>query len=199
MVIDRHSRMVGWLKVALPLAALAVLATLFLLADRVDPDAALPYAEVDVEDRAREPRMTAPSYAGTTSDGASLMLTAREARPRTADAPARASDMLLELTTPDGGLTELRAATAVIDQTARQMVLSGGVSVSTGTGYRLETAEITARLDRSGLESQSEVTASGPAGDLRAGGMTLGQDNQTPGGYLLVFNEGVRLVYLPGG
>jgi lipopolysaccharide export system protein LptC len=29
--------------------------------------------------------------------------------------------------------------------------------------------------------------------------MTLGQDNRTPGGYLLVFNGGVRLVYLPGG
>ena len=46
--------------------ALALLATLFLLADRIDPDDALPYAEVDVEDRAREPRMTAPTYAGIT-------------------------------------------------------------------------------------------------------------------------------------
>ena len=61
MVADRHTQVVGWLKVALPLLALAVLATLFLLSDRIDPDAALPYAEVDVAERAREPRMTAPS------------------------------------------------------------------------------------------------------------------------------------------
>jgi lipopolysaccharide export system protein LptC len=45
---DAHTRVVGWLKVALPLIALALLATLFLLADRIDPDDALPYAEVDV-------------------------------------------------------------------------------------------------------------------------------------------------------
>ncbi len=199
MAADRHTRVVGLLKLALPLLALAVLATLFLLADQIDPEAALPYAEVDVEDRAREPRMTAPSYAGMTSDGASLMLTAQEARPETAEAPARASDMVLELTTPDGGLTRLHAAVAVIDQAARQVVLSGGVTVSTDTGYRLETARITAQLDRSGLESRDQVTATGPAGDLQAGGMTLGQDNRTPGAYVLVFNRGVRLVYQPGG
>ena len=29
--------------------------------------------------------------------------------------------------------------------------------------------------------------------------MTLSQDNQTPGDYLLIFNKGVRLVYLPSG
>lgn len=199
MAVDRHTRVVGWLKVALPLTALAVLATLFLLSDRIDPDAALPYAEFDIEDRAREPRMTAPSYAGTTSDGASLVLKAETARPAAPDAPARAQELLLELATPDGGRTEVRAAAAEIDQDRRKLVLSGGVTISTGTGYRMETAEVLAHMDRSGLESTGEVTATGPAGDLRAGGMTISQDNRTAGAYVLVFNRGVRLVYRPGG
>ena len=196
---DAHTRIVGWLKVALPLLALAILSTLFLVADRIDPEDALPYAEVDVEDRAREPRMTAPSYAGTTSDGAALTLTAEEARPGTQDSPAKARGLRLDLTTPDGATTELRAATAVMDQAARLLVLSGGVTVTTGTGYRLETPEVAARLDRTGLESRGEVTATGPVGQIRADGMRLDQDNQTPGAYLLVFNGGVRLVYRPGG
>ena len=84
---DRHTRVVGWLKVALPPAALAILSTLFLVARRIDPEAALPYAEVDVEDLAREPRMTAPTYAGLTSDGAALTLSAKEARPVAEGAP----------------------------------------------------------------------------------------------------------------
>ena len=58
--IDRHTRVVGWLKLALPLAALVILSTLFLVADRIDPEDALPYAKVDVEGLARAPRMTAP-------------------------------------------------------------------------------------------------------------------------------------------
>ncbi|MDX5349272.1 MAG: LPS export ABC transporter periplasmic protein LptC [Paracoccaceae bacterium] len=196
---DTHTRVVGWLKVILPLAALAILSTLFLVADRIDPDDALPYAEVDVEDLAREPRMTAPSYAGTTSDGASVTLTAEEARPEAAEKPAEARGLRLELDTPDGARTELRAATAVVDDATRQVVLSGGVNVTTSSGYVLETPEVAARLDRSGLESRGEVRAKGPAGEIVAGGMTLGQDNRTPGTYLLVFTQGVRLVYLPGG
>lgn len=191
--------MVGWLKVALPLLALGVLATLFLLSDRIDPEAALPYAEVDVEDLAREPRMTAPTYAGTTSDGASLTLTADEARPAAAGVPAEAKVLVLELATPDGGRTELRAAEARVDQAERQMILSGGVLVSTDTGYQLETPEVLALMDRSGLESRGAVTATGPAGDIQAGGMVLVQDKLTPGAYVLVFNQGVRLVYRPGG
>lgn len=189
----------GWLKVALPLLALALLATLFLLSDQIDPEDALPYAEVDVVERAREPRMTAPSYAGITSDGASLTLTADEARPAAADAPAVAQRVLLKLETPDGSRTEVQAAAAEIDRSAQRMILSGGVTVTTDTGYRLDTAEVLARLDRSGLESRDAVTATGPVGDIEAGGMVLTQDLRTPGSYVLVFNRGVRLVYRPGG
>jgi lipopolysaccharide export system protein LptC len=196
--IDTHTRVVGWLKVALPLVALAILSTLFLVADRIDPDAALPYAEVDVESLAREPRMTAPSYAGTTADGAALTLTAEEARPGAAGSPAEALGLRMDLATPDGGLTELRAAAARLDQAAGQILLSGGVTVSTSTGYRVETEAVTAALDRTGLQSGGAVTATGPAGELRADQMVIRQDNQTPGAYVLVFNGGVRLVYRPG-
>ena len=196
---DRHTRVVSWLKVALPLAALAILSTLFLVARRIDPEAALPYAEVDVEDLAREPRMTAPTYAGTTSDGAALTLSADEARPSSDGAPAEAAALRLNLATPDGARTDLVAAEARMDPVAREVVLSGGVVVTTSSGYRLETAEMAARLDRTGLESRAPVTATGPAGDIRADRMVLSQEAQTPGAYVLVFNGGVRLVYQPGG
>lgn len=196
---DTHTRVVGWLKVALPLAALAILSTLFLVARQIDPEAALPYAEVDVRDLAREPRMTAPTYAGTTSDGATLTLRAREARPASEASEAAATELRLELATPDGAQTELAAARARMDSASQQIVLAGSVTVTTSSGYRLETEEIVARLDRTGLESRAPVTATGPAGEIRADAMVLRQDIQTPGAYVLVFNGGVRLVYRPGG
>ena len=197
--VDRHTRLVGWLKVILPLTALAILSTLFLVAHRVDPEAALPYAEVDVEDLAREPRMTAPTYAGTTEDGAALTLSASEARPAAEGTPAKAAGLRLELATPDGGRTELLAAEAVMDDATRQVLMSGGVTLTTSSGYRLETAEVAAKLDRTGLDSHAPVVATGPAGEIRADGMSLRQDNRTPGAYVLVFKGSVRLVYQPGG
>ena len=196
--VDRHTRVVAWLKVALPLTALAILSTLFLVARRIDPEAALPYAEVDVEDLAREPRMTAPTYAGTTSDGSALTLSADEARPASEGSAARAAGLRLDLATPDGGKTELLAAEARMDDTAQELVLSGGVTLETSTGYRLETAEVAARLDRTGLESRAPVKATGPAGEITAEGLVLGQDNRTPGAYVLVFKGNVRLIYQPG-
>jgi lipopolysaccharide export system protein LptC len=196
--IDRHTRMVGWLKLVLPLAALAVLSTLFLLADRIDPEAALPYAEVDVEDLAEKPRMTAPTYAGTTSDGSALTLSAVEARQAVDGAPAEALGLKMVLTTPDGGTANLQAGTGTIDDATQEIVLEGGVTLDSSTGYRLETATLRARLDRTGLQSGASVVATGPVGRIEAGGMSLGQDNRTPGAYLMVFNGGVRLVYQPG-
>ena len=194
---DAHTRIVTWLKIALPLAALAILSTLFLVADQIDPDEALPYAEVDVEDLAREPRMALPSYSGTTTDGAALPLTAGAAMPATADRPAQALEVQLELATPDGAVTGLHAASAVLDPEGRQVTLSGGVTLTNSQGYRLETGAVVARLDRSGLEARTEVKATSPAGTFVAGGMSLREDNQTPGAYLMVFIDGVRLVYLP--
>ncbi len=195
----RHTRVVGWLKVILPLTALAILSTLFLVARRIDPEAALPYAEVDVEDLAREPRMTAPTYAGLTSDGAALTLSAEEARPSADGSPAKAVGLRLTLATPDGAQTELVAASAAMDEAAREVLLSGGVVFTTSSGYRMETAEVAAKLDRTGLESRAPVVAAGPPGDIRADRMALSQDNRTPGAYVLVFKGNVRLVYQPGG
>jgi lipopolysaccharide export system protein LptC len=197
--IDTHSRVVAWLKVTLPLAALAILATLFLLADKIDPEAALPYAEVDVEDRIREPRMTAPTYAGTTDDGGSLSLTASEVRPATEKANAGAKSVVAVLETPDGSRSDMMAKTAVLDKASQKMLLSGDVEITTSTGYRIVTDALSVNMDRSGLESTAPVKATGPPGNLVADKMTLSEDVRTPGAYLLVFKGGVRLIYQPGG
>ena len=106
--LDGWSRAVGWLKVVLPLTALALLSTLFLVSKRIDPEAAIPYADVDVEARMKEPRITKPAYAGTTTDGSALVMQASEARPATTPgAPSTAADITARLTTPDGKRTGL--------------------------------------------------------------------------------------------
>ena len=196
---DLHSRMVGWLKVALPLAALALLSTLFLLSDRIDPTDAIPYAEVDVEDLANDPRMSAPAYAGTTEDGAGITLSAASVRPGAGDSGASAEGVTAQVETPDGQKIDIAAAAAALDETAGRLDLTGGVTLETARGYRLETAGITAALDRTHVASTAPVTVTAPMGDIRAEGFTLTQDPADPGAYLLVFKGGVRLLYQPGG
>ena len=192
-----HSRLVVWLKILLPLAALAILSTLFLVSNSVAPEDAIPYTEADVAARIREPRLTDASYAGMTSDGAALTLkaaTARPGSPGSADA-ASARGLSGALETPDGGWTRMQAAAVRLDEAAHLMVLTGGVTLSNSTGYAVTLTGLDVALDRTGLFSTGgPVTAIGPAGKITAGAMEL-----TPGtsGYLLVFKSGVRLLYQP--
>ncbi|WP_103335227.1 LPS export ABC transporter periplasmic protein LptC [Pseudotabrizicola formosa] len=198
MDADFHTRLIGWLKVILPLAALALLSTLFLVARTINPDDALPYAEVDVEDRLREPRMTAPTYAGLTSDGAALSVSADDARPVAADGSgASASALTGLLETPDGGTTRLVAGAGRLDPAARQVLLSGGVTVSSSSGWTVVGDRLTAAMDTTDIALPDPVTATGPAGVVTADTMRLTQDARHTGAYVLVFNGTVKLIYTP--
>lgn len=192
---NAYSRLVAWLKILLPLAALAVLATLFLFQRRIDPARAIPLAAVDVEALARGARIGGPTYAGVTADGTAVTLTAATATPDAAD-PRRVTAEGIEamIETPGGGLAEVRAAEGRIDGVAGRLTLSGGVEIVTSTGYRLTTSALAADLTRTHVEGGAGVEAEGPPGRIAAGGFTLAEG---PGGYELVFTGGVKLLYDP--
>lgn len=192
-----HSRLVGFLKIVLPLIALMILSTLFLFPRPIDLEDAIPYADVDVAERVREPRMTLPGYAGMTDDGSELVLTADEARPGQGETGPSAYGLAGTLTLPDGQSVSLTAKTALMRQEDRRIVLEGGIVLSTSDGYSIRTAGIIANLDRTGLESTAPVEAEGPPGTLTAGSMKISETTPGSGQYVLVFNSGVRLIYLP--
>ena len=194
-----HSRLVFWLKILLPLCALAILSTLFLVSRAIRPEDAIPYAEVNVADLLKEPRLSAPDFAGMTSDGAALSLTATEAQ---LGQSGTASSGLITglvglLETPDGAHTDLAAAAARLDAVGRRMVLSGGVTISNSAGYHIETQSISVALDKTSLDSEGPITASGPVGSITAGALHLGLDGLGPDSYVLVFKNGVQMIYLP--
>ena len=192
-----HSKLVVWAKVTLPLLALGLLATLFLFSRKIDPTDAIPYADVDVEERAREPRLTMPTYAGVTSDGSALSIAAKEARPDSATGVGKASEIVGKLETPDGARVDLVAANGILNTEAGFMTLDGGVTLTTTTGYAIQTQALVAKLDQTNLTSPDAITAATPMGQLQAGEMSLTQDPKLPKSYLLVFKGYVKLLYTP--
>lgn len=193
---DIHSRLVGWLKIALPLAALAILSTLFLFSRKIDPSDAIPYAEVDVEERLREPRMTGASYSGVTADGSAINLRADAAVPQ-ADGNARATGLSATLDAPDGSNTTFAAATGQLDNASGMIGLSGGVRVETSSGYHIQTKDVRIALDRTLVEAPGMVAADGPPGTITADRMTLTSADPKSGHYQLVFTGNVKLIYQP--
>jgi len=190
-----HSRLVAWLKVILPLAALALLSTLFLVSRGIAPEDALPYSEVDVEELAREPRLTAPRYSGVTLDGAALSITAEVARPDTAGTGrASATALSARLETADGVTTNIEASDGQLDIAAGLLTLTGEVQIDASNGYAITTPAMTVALDRTLLTAPGKVTALAPMGRIDAGAMQLTSEGND---YVVVFNGGVKLVYEP--
>lgn len=191
-----HSRLVFWLKIVLPLAALAILSTLFLVSRRIDTEGALPYAQVDVRDLAQDQRLTQPEYVGVTRDGAAFSIRAGLARP-VAEAGGAAMDISATFETRGGLVLGLGADRAQVDVQAGTVSMDGSVSLSTSSGYRLKAQSLTASLTTTDLRSDGPVAATAPFGTLDAGGMRLNGADADADGYVLVFNQGVKLVYLP--
>ncbi len=195
---NSYSRFVAWAKILLPLFALGVLSTLFLFSKQIDPTRAIPFSKVDVKELAREERIGSPNYSGVTQDGAAISIAASNAKPDPEN-PQRmiASNLVAKIEMPDGGLVDISARDGEIDSAGQIARLEGGVDIQTSSGYRIRTAALTALLDKTDIKSDDQVTAKGPIGTLEAGLMEI---NQAPDGetnYVLVFKNGVKLVYDP--
>lgn len=188
---DRYSRLVGWLKILLPLAALVLLSTMFLFARRPGPAGDIPYAEI--EDIASDPRISAPAFAGVTPDGAAIALTAETVRPDAANPDSFGITALrIALTAADGETVTITAAEGAFDGPARQATLAGPVRVEASAGYVVQAGGLTADLSAGTVTTIGGLTVAAPFGVLTAGGMALEQ-----GGERMVFNGGVRLLYQP--
>jgi lipopolysaccharide export system protein LptC len=195
---NRYSRFVAWAKIVLPLAALGLLSTLVLFSsgggERGEPS--IPYAEV--EGLAREQGIGAPTYSGVTDDGASIIVSAEKARPNL-DRPAEAtaSGLNAQLDLPDGNRVDMSAQSGAVDTEKGQVELHDDVVIVTSSGYRIETQRLATRTDRTQVTAPDGITATGPLGRLDAGSMSLTQTPEDGGDYVLLFQNGVKLVYEP--
>ena len=198
----RRRAIVGIMKLVLPLAGLALLSSVFLLSERVDPERALPFASVDVEALAREPRIETPRFAAMTADGAAISVTAGSVR---SDGGAgrifTASSLRVTIETPDGALNRVQAESGVIDRIRGEVDLTGNVRLDSAAGYAIASDRLTGRLDRTLLTSPGPVSARAPGTTISADGMELRHAGPGTTGraenYALVFTGSVRLLYEP--
>ncbi|TLP65709.1 hypothetical protein FEE96_09405 [Parasedimentitalea maritima] len=194
--MDRYSRMVAFLKVLLPLTALVLLSTLFLISRGVDTDATIPFAEHEIEERMRGQQVTAPFFSGTTAQGDEITVTASIARPGGLASPAVATDLQAVIKMADGGRLTLTSNSGEVYLDKDIASFSGDVAITSTSGLEVTTDLLNATLSGISANSPGPVTATGPIGVLNAGSMQL--ETKTQGGPLqMLFNNGVKLVYDP--
>jgi len=188
--------MVALFKVLLPLAALAILSTLFLLSRSNDPTAKIPFAENEIADRLRDQQVTAPFFSGTTPEGDEIVVSAALARPGSADTPAQATSLSARLSMTDGVEITLTSDTGSLALDNNTATFIGNVEITSSNGFVVNTETLHTALNAVAGNTPGTVSGTSPLGDFTAGRMTLTEI--IAGGPLhMVFNDGVKLIYDP--
>jgi lipopolysaccharide export system protein LptC len=190
-----YSRIVSWLKVLLPLAALALLSTMFLFARNSGTEPGIPYAEI--ADIARDPRISDPAFSGIADDGSVVAINARTIRPDGIRAGRfLIADLEMNIDAVDGSRIIVTAGEGQVDSTDQMVRLDNLARVTTSNGYAMETTGLTADLMAGVVETTGALQVQAPFGDLTAGGMRIAAGPDGTGSQM-VFNQGVRLIYRP--
>lgn len=194
--MDFRSRVVALFKVLLPLTALGLLSTLFLLSRKADPTAPIPFAEREMADRMRDQQITAPFFSGTTDQGDEIIVTASLARPGGDGTPAQATDLNARITMVDGVRMTLTSDTGSVAMDKNIATFSGNVVITSTNGFVVRTELLKTTLNGMNGDSPGKITGTGPIGDFTAGQMQIREISE--GGALhMLFKNGVRLLYDP--
>ncbi len=190
-----YSKAVIWVKITLPLIGIALLSSIFLLSGAPDPDAALPYAEVDVDEIIREQRVSQPRFAGVLADGQEVVLIAdavATAAGRTDRIQAQSLEGRVDLSDVDFFTVEARLGD--IDIAGQLVTLSDGVTLQSSLGYQIVSDRMLMALDTFDLRAPTPIHITGPGLDLTANTMHMsGPDGRT----IVRFNGAVRVLYVP--
>lgn len=187
-----HTRLVGFLKITLPLAALGLMSTVFLFARAPTQETTIPYAEI--EEIAREPRLSGAQFGGVADDGSVIALTARTTTPQ--GNIVTAQSLAAVINTGTGIRIDIRAGAGIIDNAAQTAQLNGLARLETSNGYEMETSGITTNLATGRITSDGALEVQTPFGSLTAGQLVI----ETPAGatgQVMLFQNGVRLIYTP--
>jgi lipopolysaccharide export system protein LptC len=193
-----YSQFVRLLKVLLPLIALGILSSLFLIADRIEPNTQLALSELDAGEVLTRPGITNPTFAGQTETGETIRLQAQIVEPDGSGAMF-ARGLFFSMTQTDGTTLDVTSAEGMIPAGSEPVEFAGGVMVATSTGLVVDASRLSAARDMSRFEAKGSVRATSPFGDFQSGGLVIERSIANDGStsYRAIFNGGVKLVYNP--
>lgn len=190
-----YSRLIAWLKILLPLGALALLSTIFLYSRSPDPIAVIPVL-ANGADPSKSEQVGKPFYAGTTEAGHAITLVARQARSvGSGQSGVIADDLRAVVDVEADNRITIEATTGQMDEDDR-LLLRDGVTLQSTSGYTVRSTGFDAVLDRVEIDSTGPVDADGPGLVLSAGKLLV-EETPVTSDLELLFTQGVKLVYTP--
>lgn len=194
--IERYSRTVRRMKVALPVGAVLLIGMIFMFgrerAAVIDADQA-----ADMVALGAGLRLDRPRFAGVTEDGDPFVVTADWALPDGAT-PDRVDleRPVGELHMADETVVTVRAETGELFRGDERLNLDGAVVLETSDGYRVETPRVEVDLAGKVAVAPRRLHATGPRGGIEADRVRVVR-GERQGSATLLFEGDVRVTWRP--
>lgn len=204
--VSSYSRAVRWLKIGLPLLALALLSSIFLIPQEHEFDGGIVYSSADLLRLGEGMSVARPRIEGSSVEGEPFVVEAESATPDGPD-PERVDleEVRAQFTQAEGREIRISAASGALQPKAQLLALEGTVRLETSDGYLVETERVETNLADGEAQAPGRVVATGPQGRIEAGSFRArrveAQDpaplgGLEPGEYLW-FEDGVRVNWTP--
>ena len=194
--MDGHSRMVQFLKVLLPLAAIVLLSTVFLLSRSIETSVSVPFTQKDIDERLADQVVTQPHYLGTTRKGEEVQIQAAQATQGREGSLPTTAEFRGRLGLLNGGVITMDSNSGMIRPDKNSATFVGDVLITTTDGIQVRTDLLNTFLDEIRGDTPGQVDGTGIIGDFSAGRMTFGTEKKD-GPVHILFTDGVKLVYEP--
>ncbi|WP_217359168.1 LPS export ABC transporter periplasmic protein LptC [Ruegeria arenilitoris] len=188
--------MVQFLKVVLPLVAIGMLSTVFLLSRSIETNVSVPFSQQDIDERLADQVVTQPDYRGTTRKGEDVQIEAIRATQGTEGEAPTAAEFRGRLGLLSGGVITLDSNSGMIRPDENTATFVGDVVITTTDGIVVTTDLLNTALDEIRGDTPGQVDGTGIIGDFTAGRMTFGTEKKD-GPVHIIFTDGVKLVYEP--
>lgn len=188
-------RIVGVLKIVLPLVAVALIALLLIWPGAYQQDETLPLTFSDVDAIDDDLRMVSPRFVGSDTKDQPFIVTADAAVQDKGD-PTRIilDELQADVSLEDGTWLSLSAAEGLYLTETQQLDLKGRVSIFSDIGYELHADAARVDLKNGSIESDTYIRGQGPLGEIEAKAMRVSNS-----GDKIIFTGGVKITLYPNG
>lgn len=195
-----YSRIVRALKLGLPIAAMSLLAAVFLVSREDELEGGLTFSKADLEAMGTGLRVTNPNFSGSSTRGDLYDFVAASVVPQDLGMKvATIADLSGTIRFFGGNMLELIASEADFDMENQKMVLNSGVELQTSDGYTASAGQVAVDLAQGVLTGTGTVQASGPMGKIEADRMNMSSVTRLglESDAVVTFTGHVRLRYIP--
>ena len=197
--IGGYSRFVTITKVVLPLIAIGLLGTVFLITNDDSLEGGFSFSQSDLNALESGLRIDKPRMFGSNPKGDLYNFVADTLLPDSlTPSLIEAQNISGEINYQSGEVIQLSAGKAEFMLEGNQLRLSEGMLVVMSDGSRIVGNGLLAELDTGKITGAGAITATGPLGDIQAGNFRVGyvgkEDEEKP---MIWFENGVMLSFKP--